>query len=106
MAYNGWTNWETWNVNLWIMNDEPLYRQWTTAGRDHEGGSKWTIKNVQQFVRRFFGHGTPDMIRRARTGGDPLLGVNWQELADNWNEARRVLNPIDKLGNVHKNVIA
>ncbi len=25
-AYNGWTNWETWNVALWIGNEEVIYR--------------------------------------------------------------------------------
>ena len=26
MEYNGWKNYETWNVVLWIGNDYPTYR--------------------------------------------------------------------------------
>ena len=27
-TYNGWTNYETWNVKLWIDNEEGDYRYW------------------------------------------------------------------------------
>ena len=27
MSYNGWKNYETWNLALWTQNDERLYRR-------------------------------------------------------------------------------
>jgi hypothetical protein len=31
--YNGWKNWQTWNVALWLNNDEHLYNKLVSYAR-------------------------------------------------------------------------
>lgn len=31
--YNGWSNYETWAVKLWLDNEEPVYRYWQDRTR-------------------------------------------------------------------------
>ena len=52
-TYNGWTNYETWNVALWIGNEESLYR---AARRCY---------SYQDFVNRYFDvdDQTPDGVK-------------------------------------------
>ena len=33
-GYQGWTNYQTWAVALWISNEEPSYRYWRAAGKE------------------------------------------------------------------------
>ena len=35
MSYNGWTNYETWNVALWIDNDETSY-EYAKIAKDYD----------------------------------------------------------------------
>ena len=47
-SYNGWENWETWNVALWIQNDEGLYNAARSAMRRYGtlfGGYKNFIRS-------------------------------------------------------------
>ncbi|HSG62642.1 MAG TPA: hypothetical protein VLA24_14535 [Pseudomonadales bacterium] len=77
-GYNGWTNWDTWNVALWIDNDEPTYRY----RRRYCGAGAWNATRAESFCREVFPNGTPDMDTPAEQS---MESVDWQEIADNWN---------------------
>lgn len=78
MSYNGWKNWETWNVALWCGSEEGIYR-------DRMRQEPRTAEECEDFVREYFPAGTPDMERREI---DPFdhneVRVDWQEIAEHW----------------------
>jgi hypothetical protein len=68
--YNGWENYHTWNVALWINNEEPLYR---LAVGYAIASNKPSYK---QFVR-LIGDTMPDYLKAVTPDGvswtDPTL---------------------------------
>ena len=54
--YNGWTNYETWNVALWLGNDESMYRTARVYG--HSGYDR-----LIPTLEVNFGQMTPDGVR-------------------------------------------
>lgn len=86
--YNGWTNYETWLVNLHLSNDQGLSESIT-----------WTLQDVQSsFGADAYGRGS-DALKAATEELLPLdsdnlfasdllnaaLGeVDWYEIAQNW----------------------
>jgi hypothetical protein len=56
--YNGWANYPTWNVALWLGNDEGLYRQARAFASQHRG--HLTARLAREFVGEVMPEGTPD----------------------------------------------
>lgn len=83
MAYNGWTNRQTWNTELWWSNDEPTYRHKMDLIDGVDEDEAISSEFVRRHTLEVFPNGTPDMESAACFGG-----VNWQEIADGWEEER------------------
>ena len=71
--YNGWTNWDTWNTNNWLTNDEGTYKQAMKAKNERQ---------LKSFFEEMFGKGHDDIDIRK---------VNWKEVYDGINESTDVM---------------
>lgn len=63
MAYNGWPNYETWNVMLWMDNDEGAYRCYREKAQRYKDSGR-TLRGIaaQNVCRECMGSGTPDGV--------------------------------------------
>ena len=77
MAYNGWTNRQTWVVNLWMTNDD--YSQEII-----DQGRPWSPDAIEALVDDMVAEVMPDtssMVSDLFT-----LDIDYRELADSWND--------------------
>lgn len=97
--YNGWPNYETWTVSLWLDNDEASYRHWRAVAREMR-----VLASQSRYVRdNNMGHDEAaacelaDRLRTAAEDGCPDIGptmyadllrgalgeVDWRSIAEN-----------------------
>jgi hypothetical protein len=80
--YNGWANYETWNVALYLDNDEGIYN-FMLEGLRHllaERHDDWTgisTQELRELVQSAFrGDSTPDGVRLSHSK------IDWSEISD------------------------
>ena len=80
--YNGWANYETWNVALYLDNDEGIYN-FLLEGLRHllaERNDNWTGISLQELrelvCNAFRGDSTPDGVRLSHSE------IDWCEIGD------------------------
>jgi hypothetical protein len=100
-TYNGYTNYETWNVSLWIDNDPGFYAMveeqadeyLSDAIRDNdneEEAERDAIYNLSDWLENLIkDEYYPDNMGTGMYAdllGAALSKVNWYEIASNWIE--------------------
>lgn len=96
-TYNGWTNRETWMVNLWLTNDQGTYNALAelVSGIESEATEFGTISREHRIADALVGFvddiiAPPDADVEYGLAVDLInaaLGrVDWRELADNYAE--------------------
>jgi hypothetical protein len=89
MAYNGWTNYETWNVALWMDNDAGSYEQARDDARqaleDADNDADDAKQALAGTLQSQHEEALPDLGASvwADLLGSALSDVNWHEIAGN-----------------------
>jgi hypothetical protein len=90
--FNGWTNRETWAMNLWLENDEGIYNEMNGLVREEvEGHDEGEVINpyylgerLQEWVEALFDYENVihnrDLFLMLTDVGS-LYRVNWREIA-------------------------
>ena len=85
--YQGWNNRETWAVNLWLSNDEGLYRNVCGIVEDaeEEGEAEEGIKGYVEELEELVKEGEAgEELKSMFSDIGSLWRVDWGEIAEAW----------------------
>lgn len=82
-GYNGWKNYATWCVKLWLDNEHGLYLDMVELAKVH-GDVYELSKAIENYVRELVPNTEPSMFTDLL--GAQLDSVDWYEIAEHYFE--------------------
>ena len=87
--YNGWYNYETWCVALWMDNDQGVYEYFRYCVREYDGDVRAVAEQIEQWHKDVIDElDLPNCFASDLLGG-AMSEVNWDEIAENLVEDMR-----------------
>lgn len=87
-GYQGWTNYETWNLALWLDNDHRQYDYWREVAQNCLKGAKDrddAVDALAAILRDEVEDKGPDVSGfYADVLNAAIAKVNWHEIAETW----------------------
>ena len=91
--YNGWTNYETWNVALWLDNEQYTQELWSSRARELlEDEEEYPNAILQDELKEFVENINPlanDASMYSDLLGAAIDSANWYEIAESYLEDAR-----------------
>lgn len=92
-GYNGWTNYQTWNVALWLDNDQGLCDMAREiASRDYEYNFE-RDDALREFVEELADGTLSQASMASDLLGHAIAYVNWTEIAEVYRDEAGVAAP-------------
>jgi len=92
-TYNGWTNYETWNVALWLDNEEGSCRYWQGCAEEklhyrHRHTVEDATDRLAAQLKEELNEAMPDLGAScfADLLNAAMSEVNWREIAEHYIE--------------------
>lgn len=88
-TYNGWKNYETWLVNIWLSNDQGTHECWQERAKNYmnwvSGDEKEAAELLSSALKDWTEEGTPELTGLyADLINAALSEVDWYEIAEHY----------------------
>lgn len=97
--YNGWTNYETWNANLWIDNDWRLSELYAMRAGDLLGSyeADEAVYQLAESIKEYFMDMMPELEPSFYSDvlNASMREVNWYEIAKHYVDAWELENEVE-----------